>query len=402
MKVSTRNYWTYYLQTAAYNIALMLSSGAVMQTFMLECGIGEERVSLYVSVLQIVQTAVMLLVSKATENIRNIRLAVAVSFIAYIPFFSVMMYLCGERGIAVDTKYIIIFAVSLLLNIFVGLYSIVSYKLPHIIMDMRDYGTVLGQSGVIAGILSMLFSSAMTVTLKKGEYMSVMRLFFAIGIVIGIIAIVASFLFKQISHGADTTDKTKINFFKYKPFYRLIIPNFMRGFSLGIFNLITVIGYSCGLLDSSSAAIIATVTQISMLVSCQTYSLLVRKVRNGIIVLSASIVFCVTAPMMTATSSKLWFYVFYFIAYFFVNYVAYSVPVIVANHIDYNVLSQYTAWRMALFTLGIAAGGALVPILLNLIGHTGTLIVCGLTILPCGIGYYLFEHSQRIKKGCLE
>lgn len=114
------------------------------------------------------------------------------------------------------------------------------------------------------------------------------------------------------------------------------------------------------------------------------------------LILISSVVFCVISPLMTATTSRAWFYVFYFIAYFFVNYVSYSVPVLVAKHIDYKVLSQYTAWRMALYTLGIAAGGAVVPPLLELIGHTGTLIVCGVSLLPCGIGYYLFERKKTL------
>ena len=78
--------------------------------------------------------------------------------------------------------------------------------------------------------------------------------------------------------------------------------------------------------------------------------------------------------------------------------VAYGVPVLVANRIDYRCLGQYTAWRMGLFTLGVALGGACVPALLQWIGPTGTLIVCGVTLLPCGIGYYRFEKDASEDK----
>lgn len=395
MEIQNRNNLIYYIQTAAYNIATVLSTGAVIQTYMLECGISDSSVSFYVSALQVIQTVMMLLVSKVTENIKNIRLAVALSFSAYIPFFATMMILCGNYGIVSETKYIIIFAVSIILNLFLGLYNIVAYKLPHVIMDMKDYGKVMGQSGVIAGISCMIFSSVMTLFLDKYSYFSTMSVFFAVGIVMGGIALSSSFMYAKVSTDEKDESKPKINFFKYKPFYQLIIPNFMRGFSVGIFNLITVIGYASGLLDSTSAAVIATVTQIAMLISCQSYSLLVRKMRNGILILTASAGLFLVAPMMTVTDSKTWFYVFYFVAYFFVNYVAYSVPVLVATYVDYKCLSQYTAWRMALYTAGIAVGGALVPTLLERFGDTAVLLICGTAMLPCGIGYYIFEQKSK-------
>ncbi len=395
MNVKTKNYVAYYLQTAAYNISAVLSSGSVIQTYMLECGISENRVSLYVSALQIIQTVAMLLVSKATENIRDIKKAVAVSFSGYIPFFAVMIYLCGNFRIVPETKYIIIFSVSIVMSLLLGLYNIVSYKLPHIIMDMKDYGKVLGQSGVVAGLLTIAVSSLMTLSLGKYGYFSAMRIFFVVGAVMGITALLTSFAYVKTASPEAETEKVNINFFRYKPFYELIIPNFMRGFSFGMFNLITVIGYSSGLLDSSAAAVIATVTQIAMLMSCQTYSMIVKRIKNGVLIITASIVFCVVAPLTTATGSKLLFYIFYFIAYFFVNYVAYAVPVLVATHIDYKCLSQYTAWRMALYTLGIAAGGALVPVMLRIFGDTVTMLVCGISLLPCGIGYCLFEKKSK-------
>lgn len=402
MQTQSKNNLTYYIQTAAYNIAVVLSTGSVIQTYMLECGINESKVSFCVSALQIIQTVAMLLISKATESIKNIRLAIAVSFSAYLPFFASLLFLCLKTDFTPNTKYIIIFAVSIVLNLFLGIYNIVSYKLPHIIMDISNYGRVLGQSGVVAGITCMGFSSLLTFCLGKFSYFSVMLFFFAAGIVIGLIALASSFMYKPIASHEEESSKVKINFFKYKPFYQLIIPNFMRGFSLGIFNLITVIGYSCGLLDSASAGIIATVTQLSMLISCQSYSFLVRKFKNGLIILFASVAFCVITPLMTVSGSKIWFYIFYFLAYFFVNYVAYSVPVLVSTYIDYKCLSQYTAWRMALYTLGIAVGGALVPFLMKHLGATGSLIVCAVTLLPCGIGYYLFEKASLKNKKTAE
>ena len=48
-------------------------------------------------------------------------------------------------------------------------------------------------------------------------------------------------------------------------------------------------------------------------------------------------------------------------------------------------------------TLGISVGSLLVPVLLDAVGTTVTLLVGGLAMLPCGIGYFLFERSGKNK-----
>lgn len=101
---------------------------------------------------------------------------------------------------------------------------------------------------------------------------------------------------------------------------------------------------------------------------------------------------------MLAGGAKTVFIIFYFISFLFVNYINLAVPVAVAEYIDYNCLGQYTAWRMALFTLGVSLGGLVVPILLNSVGGFVTLLICGITMLPCGIGYYIFEKNRRKKQ----
>lgn len=101
---------------------------------------------------------------------------------------------------------------------------------------------------------------------------------------------------------------------------------------------------------------------------------------------------------MVLTGIKSIFYILYFVIFLFVNYISISIPVLVAEKIDYNCLGQYTAWRMALFTFGIGAGGVVVPLLLKYVGAIGTLVVCGIAVLPCGIGYYMFERQSKIQE----
>ncbi len=393
MREKNRNHILYLTHGSLYSILMALSSGSVFQSFMLESGIGENEVSVYVSVIQIAQMATMLLLSKAADAVKDVRKTIALTLLTFLPFFLTVFGLCYMQDMAVDVKYRILFGVSFVLNLVLGFYVVLSYKLPHHVMDIRDYGKITGVSGVISGSTCMLLSMAIPFLLRWCDYFDTMLIFFGIGIVVSIVAPVVCMSLRETGSGVLSLPKQRINIFRYKPFYLLLIPNFMRGFSTGILNLITVIGYACNLLDSSTAAIVVIMTQIASLLSSQLYSILVGKYRNGMILLVTSIAFCVTVPMAIVGNATWVFLAVYFAAYFVMNLITIAVPVLVANRIEYNCLGQYTAWRMALHTLGTALGGLCVPLLLNRVGVFGALLVCGVTMLPCGIGYYLFERN---------
>ncbi len=393
MREKNRNHTLYLIYGALYVVLTTLSSGSIFQSFLLESGVEKDAVALFVSVSQVAQTSTMLLLSKAADAVKDVRKGIALTLSIFLPFFVTLLSASCAFGMAADVKHTILFTVSFLFNLVFGFYVVLSYKLPHHIMDIRDYGKITGVSGVISGVVGMMLSVAITFFLGRYDYFDTMSVFFGIGIVISVAVPVICMNFRMVETSIPTVPKQRINIFRYKPFYLLLLPNFMRGFSTGILSLITVIGYATGVLDSSTAAIVVMVTQVASLLSSQLYSIQVGKHPNGRILLVASIAFCVITPI-TAVPDTTWvFLIIYFFAYFLMNHITIAVPVLVANRIEYTCLGQYTAWRMALHTLGMALGGMCVPFLLDSIGAFGTLLVCGITMLPCGIGYHVFEKN---------
>lgn len=393
--MKNKNYTLYYLQTAAYSCVNLIAVGTIFQTFMLECGIDEAKVSLCVSIIQLVQTASMLLLSRFAENIKNVLKAVAVCLFAQVIPLIAMFSICLFSGVSVDLKYILLFGTGLILSVFMGVYNILAYKQPHHIMKITEYGKVSGQSGVIAGILGALVTTAIAFAVKSFSYFGTMMVVSIVGIVLALVSGFVNYVYTPFNPSNKNKNAEKINIFRYKPFYQLLVPNFLRGVSTGIFNLIAVIGYHSEILDKSTAAVLATLSQVATLVGCQTYAFIAAKRKSGLICLVSSLVMLIVLPLMPLSGSSIGFVTLYFIAFFFNNYIAYGVPVIVAENIDYNCLGQYTAWRMALYTAGVSIGGILVPVLLGAFGGAGTLLVSGITMLPCGIGYYIFDRQCK-------
>ncbi len=392
---NTKNYILYYFQTASYSFVNMIAVGTIFQTFMLECGISKPNVSFCVSTVQIIQTLTTILVSKFAENIKNVLRAVGVCLAAQsIPVLT-MLFICLCSGISLDIKYILLFSTNVILGLFMGLYSILAYKQPYHIMKITEYGRVSGQSGVIAGVIGALATAVIAFALEKYSYFATMTVVLIFALIMAVGSGAVNLFYTPFDPYSKNKTAEKINIFRYKPFYQLLLPNLLRGVSTGIFNLIAVIGYDCKILDKATSAILVTLAQIATLVGCQTYSFIAARRKSGIICLISSVVMLLALPLMTAGGSVKAFIGLYFVAFFFVNYINHAVPVIVAENIDYNCLGQYTAWRMALHTAGVSIGGALVPILLDALGGTGTLLISGITMLPCGVGYYIFDRQNR-------
>lgn len=392
--MKNRNNIKYCLTQTSYNCAIFLMSGSLIQSFLLECGISEKQTSIYISVLQMVQMLAMILVSKAMQKIKNIFRIAFYSVICQLPIFVVMLFFCAENDISVQNKYIIIFVVSIIVNIFQGTYMILSYKLPYHIINMEDYGKIMGGCGAVWGIVSVVLSGALNFFVERKPYFMVMAAFSMIGGFLLIAAALVTLSFHESDIQSQQQDVIKKSIFTYPPFYQLLLPNFFRGVSTGIFNMITVIGYYYDILDVRLVSILVVVSQIMLVIGNLLYSFLSMRKKDGISILISGVGFCIAAPLILVGHSGVVFLSVYAIAYFFVNIINCGVPFIVAKHVNYNYIGEYTAWRMAMHALGTAAGGAAVVYLLDYCGGYITMWICGFLLLICVVCYYLFEKRK--------
>lgn len=302
--MNKKNLILFYLQSVAYSAINLIAVGTIFQTFLLECGIDEAKVSFCVTAFQVIQTLTMLLISKAAENIKCVLQGVGISYLAYSILIVTMLFICFKTDLSVNTKYVILFIAGAVVSLFIGLINILSYKMPHHIMDIKDYGRATGQSGVISGVLGIAITSLMALALNRFDFFKTMLVVCVFGITLSCIAGWISFVYTPLDTNQKTYKCESINIFRYKPFYQLLGPNLMRGFSTGIFNLVAVIGYYSKVLDGASAALLITVSQIATLLGSQSYSFFAKKLKNGFLCLISSVVVFVSTPLMLAGGAK--------------------------------------------------------------------------------------------------
>ncbi|MBP3361595.1 MAG: MFS transporter [Clostridia bacterium] len=394
MKIKKRNEILYYVSTTLYNTALIVASGAVLQTFMLEVGINENSVAQMISIFQAVQSAAMIIFSGLLDKVQKVIRVTAFCMLNLLPLLITMLFFSMFDGFK-ESANVTILIMGCISNILLGIYNVISYKLPYHIMRMDEYGKISACSGVLYGGTGIAASIAMTYFLGKYEYFNTMKIILFVSICMTIIACIIALKYVKISDNISKKEKNKINIFKYEPFLKLIIPNFTRGVGMGIIGVTVTIGYYFKIIDKLIGSYIVVITNIAIILSCLLYSRIAKRGRNGgIIIISSIVVFVFTSLMMVGNSTRM-FLICYSIAYFAVYLIMLAVPVVVTELIDYQVIGQYTAWRMMLFTVGVSVGGFLSIPMSEKFGGIVTFACSGLMFLITGIGYFTYEQKNK-------
>lgn len=278
----------YYIQYAAYNIALNLMSGSVLQSFLLEKGVAGKSVSFLMAVMSAMQVVTLLGISGFVEKSRNIVKKYAYAIFAQIIFLLGLAVFCFDEAHSAEV-FPVICVLGIVISIFQGIYTVLAYKVPYYILDIKDYGYINGIAGVVSGITGAAFSILLTFCINRFEYYKTMSVFFIAGSVMLAVSSLFAITFKTTQPDVKFQKAEKVSIFRYKPFYFLLLPNILRGFSFGVLRLITIIGYHCKIIDASAAGILTTLLFLTTTIGSYTYSHFSVFGKNGSIILISSI-----------------------------------------------------------------------------------------------------------------
>ena len=385
----------FYAHQVLSSLIILLTYGAVLQTFLIEYGLSEQQVNVYSSVMQIFQVAIILLFSKIADRTNNIIRMNALIRLFELPLVVILFVLCFFTDISTSWVLVIIFALGLVYTFSMGSRSVLDYKLPYNIIDIRDYGKVTAFGGILIGIFSVVFSLALSFFQGNTEYFFSMKVVFLVSAVMIIAYVAVTSLMKQTYKMPPLEKKQKTNIFKYKPYTHLIIPNLSRGFCSGIIGLAVTIGYFTGVIDKTSSSYIVIITSAMTILGCFVYSFISKKVNDGILHLLLGIATAALLPILCLGGTT-FFLVAYAIIFFVKIIIDYAVPVTLTKVIDYKIAGQFSAWRMLLHTLGSSLAGFVCIPLFNLIGVSATMILSGLLQLVCGAGYFFYLRKNPI------
>ena len=386
-----------YIYSALYNIGFMFCTGAIVQTFFLQIGFSEQQVYLYNSLIQAAQVVMMVLMIFISPRIKKVKLVMGLSQLP-LGTIAIILLIAAISPSSVSNFYVVlIFVLSVLCNLGVGIYMVIAYCIPYYTIDMSKYGRFLSLQMVFTGAATFAFSSLHTFIISKFDYLPSMACFFAFSILCFILACLFCLSMKEkkdveVSRSFSKEDYVAV--FKNKDTYILLIPNFTRGIAAGVVNVITVIAISSALLNEQTSAYINIVMQIAMFAGNLLYAAFCKKLSTRRVLLISTLGASVFLPLCLSFGT-VGFLLLFFFAYFFRMIMDTALPVIVTEIIPKEQIGAYTSIRMLVFTGAQAVAALLITPIVDLIGYVGLLIFASVMQIVCGVIYYIVARARR-------
>ncbi|MBR5507255.1 MAG: hypothetical protein IKV88_04340 [Clostridia bacterium] len=375
----------------------LITTGTVLQTFMLELGYGEQTTAYFESFMMIIQSISMLALSGYVERKTNILNSYAVScgfsHILIVPLLALCL-LTKHTGVAF---FVVMCIFGVVGRICQGIYNITFYKLPYQIMDMKNYGTVTAYGSVGSGILAALFSALIMALNKKFGLFGGMKIILVLGILLSVVMIVLVLKITVINtfERTDSSDKG-VDILRYKPFRVFAIPDLCRGIFNGVINVVVIVGYHNKAINSESAVAIVVLTQIASGLGALIYAGVCKKIIDGKIILLFAVLTCASLSFMV-TSNMYVFLITYFIAKTASSVNDNAIPVAIAKIVDYSHIGRYSAFRILIHMLGTAIGGGVIIYTIDCFGKVFAMIITGMCIMICAIAYFMYFKKQYNK-----
>ena len=391
------NIGKFHLYNISLSLLVLFINGAIFQAFLLECGISENSVNTYCSVMQLVSVSIMLIFSAKIDKINNVIRVNSMLCLTALPLVAILTVMSFDFDTFGNSTLILLYGAGIVFTIFYSVMQILGFKLPYCIMNITEYGSTMAISGFFTAITATAASVVLSVLQQRYGYFSVMQWVYVLSPLLVMAYVFSTVTMKNISaehQYKKSTNNLKINLFRYKPFYILAIPNLFRGFCLGTVNLIITIGYYTNRINANSASGFIVLTNVIMMLGCVSYPFISKRMKEGKMILISSIGTFAMLPMMFVYHNTAWFLVFYAIAYFFVNIINYAVPVAVTQIVDYDVMGHYSAWRLLINAAGIAIAGFVCTHLIDFLSPVGAMLLAGGLQLFSGVVYYLCSKTM--------
>ena len=387
----------YCIFTTIYNVGFTFCTGAIMQTFLLQVGFSEEQVYLLNSLMQIMQVAVMLALTFLSGKIKRVKIVTSISYLS-LTLLTVVFLMGAVNPDLVKHGYVIaVFIVAGVSYVGVGLHTILSYCLPYYTINMKDYGKMTGISTAIAGGVSFLVSLVYSILLSKYSYMKITSAFFVLAIVCFILTSIVCASMREKTAKMEKADEEKsdvIAVFKNKNTYILLVPNFVRGLAVGVFNVIATIAISTSILNETTSSYVNIILQIATFTGNMFFAFAYKKLSTRNVLLLATIGVVVSFPFCLKLGT-IGFFCCFAIASFFRFVVDTAIPVIITEIIPKEQIGPYTSIRMLIFTGAQAVATLLITPLKNVVGYTGVLIFATVMLFICGITYYAVAKGVK-------
>ena len=369
MTDAKRNVLLKILVTLLEGVAYAIASGTLLQVFLNTIGFSASQIYLHTTINQAVQIAVTLTCSRVGERGNPIRryayliVAQGATFLLYIPLCIRMQADLGA--------YLLLLTIGILNVIAGGLGGLLSYTVPYLIYNPRDYGAVTAACGIISSLLSMGVGIIMAALTERYSYKAIMLWAFPIA---AVLLITSGFLCRSLRPLIDPAtiqekkERKKTDFgavwqvLRQPIFYQLAPSNIFRGFAGGMAGVLAVVAAADLGYSEQITTTLVSVQAAAQLIGCLLFGVLSRRIcpRHTIFVSSLSFL-CL--PFLLIPNHPILFLCLAAVINMGHYAEMYAVPDLLMRVIPGQIAGTYNAYRLILNHIGTLLATALAAIL---------------------------------------
>ena len=383
------------VRCACVGSTTLFVTGSIFQTFLVSYGVPAEQVSRMTAVMSSTQMVTILCMSLVTDSLKRVKRDSAASIGLMAVYFLALVPLL-LAGVGPETLARAMLAAGMLQNVLLGVYSILEFKLPYWVIDMRNYARLSAVSGAFAGGAQICVAGMATFLLSRFRSGRAMAGLFGGCILLALIGALETMRLRENGRGEAAPAHGGLRVLRMPAFRALLGPNLMRGFNSGVVNMLVVIGmHELGLTVEQGASMAIVFTVMSIVVAFL-YGRLSKRFASRRLCLTASVVVAAALPGLLLTGGGMAFMAVYVVVLGAVFMVDYSVPVIVTEIVPYDCMGGFSSMRLGAHWAGISLGAWLVGICLPRGFIFPLLAVSAAMQLTSGVVYYVFSGKHSL------
>ena len=398
-----RNFAFYAAKEGAYTTAMLFINGTLVQLFLAHKGVAMERIGLFNTVLYIVNITTTMLMSNLAERKPNALLRctrlLLVQAVLYLAFFAAFLPARADGDLLF---FIVLTAASVQMALYACKY-IYEYKLLYQIIDINQYGALASYTGVVIGLAGAVTGWICARVIERGSGDFPYLFGMALTEAMLLLTYLGSRNLRIVNHSFDRSNAEKmdlrktIQLLRAPIFRKFIVPNILRGLTIGVTNSIALIALGMGYTDGVAARL-AVMSSLGYIGGSFLYHLFERKLKPVAIGTIGSVLLITMAFLPRSNSTAM--LILFLLAFIGRVLVDYAVPVMVFQMIDPEISGAYNAWRNVLFSFTAAGVSYVIGALVGRV-HPLWLLVPGVAAYGISMACYgvLYRKFGKFPNG---
>ena len=399
----------YYLRGIAGIFAGLGACGGVLTAYYAELGFTNSQIASFSTIGSIMQVLVYVGSIFLADRFQKIKEWIAwLSLSSVLPCLALLPFCMPEAVMDTASAYPLYLAATCINNLMAGLAGLLMYRLPYLIIDMKDFARLENINSIVSNVFSIASKAVLTFFTALFTLRQIMHAGMLIGILFSVLYTVLVLSMKidsstedtgssSIPSGAGISTRSSFSLEKLqkKEISYFHLPNFLRGISSGAMTLIAVVCMNEISSDATILSALTTLMAVSTILASLVYQALRKKITTVKLYLASSVVMCIFLTLMLVGNHVIIFFCCFFLAYIGYIIISTAGAVYATEIVGYHDIGTYTALRLIAIMGGTALASQTIAIAMDYIPAILIMTICGLCQLISGIMFYRFDVRYR-------